>query len=405
MVRRTVIVAMVCLGSVQAYADAYRVLEIARGRAWASPYWGYSTPKVVCDGLTYYTAGLWGAAPDSAEGVVYRLDDGVWRTGARLPEIYQPATLALDRRGRLLVAYNRSDKPIALLRSRTPGDIHNFESLPPPPDMPNAYYIGMAIREELLFFVYIVTPTYTMYFTQLYLATLTWTPSAVVAEGQVESKPKTAWTYPILWPVPDGLHLVASNAPDGGDGNTYNEIWHLFYPKGSPVAAKRERVATCPMGHLAYAMDMLVDQVGTVHIVGLFNQRKYGDPLPAGSDEAGLYHFHRAVDDEVWRHERIGPLSLAGLRLDGDRVQVIAQDGGSLNVREWDPATGMWTPPKALLGAEHYPSPMGFMDVLSPTSGSHVKNLVVVNDGVVPGGDENAGEHVMWMLLPKDATP
>lgn len=404
MFRRSLIVAMVCLGGILTHADAYRALEIARGQTWASPYWGYSTPKVVFDGKAYYTAGMWGATPETAEGVLYKLEEGVWQAGARLPEIYQPATLALDGQGRLIVAYNRSDKPTVLLRSRTPGEIRDLEPLPAPPDMPNAYYIGMALREETLHFAYIVTPTYTMYLTHLDLATLAWSPSVVVMEGQVETKPKTAWTYPILWPEADGLHLVASNAPDGGDGNSYNEVWHLFYPKGSADAAQRERVATCPMGHLAYAMDLLVDREGTVHIVGLFNQRKYGDPLPPGSDEAGLYHFHRAIDDRTWRRERIGPLSLAGLRLDGHRVQVIAQDGGSLNVRAWDSATGTWEAPKTLLGADHYPSPVGFMDVLSPASGSRAHGLVVVNDGVVPAGAERPEEHVLWILLPTPPT-
>ena len=54
--------------------DACRVTEIARGHSWVSPYWGYNTPKIVFDGKTYYTVGLWGMKPESAEGAP--LDSG-----------------------------------------------------------------------------------------------------------------------------------------------------------------------------------------------------------------------------------------------------------------------------------------------------------------------------------------
>ncbi|HRI89086.1 MAG TPA: hypothetical protein PK869_12510, partial [Candidatus Hydrogenedentes bacterium] len=93
-----------------------RVVEIARGESWVSPYWGYSTPKIVCDGNAYYTAGLWGDTPETSHGVVYKLTGSAWQAGAKLPNIYQPATLLLDSGGKLIVLYNMENKPVVVLR-------------------------------------------------------------------------------------------------------------------------------------------------------------------------------------------------------------------------------------------------------------------------------------------------
>lgn len=260
-----------------------RVVEIARGHSWVSPYWGYSSPKIVSDGTAWYTAGLWGADPDSSYGVLYKCDGAAWHEGAHLSNIYQPVTLALDTQGRLLAAYTEQLQPVRIYRSQARGNIHDLERLPSPPDMKNAYYIGIAIREDVLYLAYLVTPEYSMFLATLNLASLEWTPSRLVCPGQIERKPKTAWTYPILYPAEDGLHLVASNAPDGGEGNTYNQVWYLFYPHGAHEPSIRELVAETPMGHQSYALDFAIDADGTRHTLFLWNQRKYGDPLPPDS--------------------------------------------------------------------------------------------------------------------------
>lgn len=381
--------------------ESHVVAEVARGQSWVSPYWGYSTPKIVCDGGAYYTALLWGPEPDQAEGVLYKSTGPDWSPGRRLRGIYQPATLALDAKGRLIAAYTQRDKPIVLLRSRTPGDIHDLETLSPPPDMPNAYYIGIAIRNEVLYLAYLTTPAYTMCLAQLDLASLAWSPSCVLQEGQPNTKPKIAWTYPILVPSGEGLHFAASNCPDGSEGNTYNQVWYLFIPNGATAPAIREMVADCPPGHFAYAMDLAVDHTGVVHVVLMWNQRKYGDPLPKESPPAGTYHARRDPVTGEWRRQWLSPLSIAGLYAAEKRLLVVTQEAGGIVPFEWQPAHKTWRKLPPLCTAHRVPAGPSFMDVLAASSGSNLSGgLALVSDGVLADTTRTLTERVVWALLP-----
>jgi hypothetical protein len=390
---------LICTGTPRAQLA---LSEIDRGHSWVSPYWGYSTPKLVTDGQAYYTAGLWGDAPATAEGVLYKYADGRWVKGARLPGIYQPATLLLDGRGRLIVVHSRSEKPAVFLRSRAQGDVEAFDTLPAPPDMVNAYYIGVAIREARLYIAYITSPSYTMYLARLDLDTRRWTPSAVVCEGQVETKPKTAWTYPILVPDANGLHLVASSCPDGGDGNTYDKVWYLYYPEGSADPSVRELVAECPMGHNAYATDMLVDGEGRVHVAYMWNRHVYGDPLPEGSPDAGSYHSWRDPEAPAWHRIRLGPVGITGLFVEGKRLTAVTQRAGTLTPLQWSADGKQWQEQPPLTDANTLPVPPGFFDVLSRSSGSIIPGGVpIVGDGLLPEEEGKPRERVLWALLPE----
>jgi hypothetical protein len=400
--------AAVAVLSVLAAADdaahgehAWKVVEIARGHSWVSPYWGYNTPKVVCDGTCYYTAGLWGATPNEAEGVVYKYESGAWRKGAALTGIYQPATLLLDREKRLIVAYTRKDKPARFLRSQTPGNVDVFEELPAPPDMVNAYYIGIAIRDKVVHLAYLVDPANAMYLTRLDLESLTWSASAVIQEGQVERKPKTAWTYPILLPSNTGLHFVASNCPDGSEGNTYNQVWYLFYPRDSKQPTVREQIAECQIGHTAYAMDMITDAAERVHVIYMWNHHVYGEPLPVGAPEEGTYHAVRDPQMGEWARTRVGNLCISGLYRDNEGVLVVMQTGGALAPARWRAVEQRWREGPPLCHVTEMPAAPGFMDILSTASGSDMgPGLAVVCDGVLAGTNGQRDQRVLWSLLP-----
>lgn len=360
------------------------VHEIARGHSWVSPYWGYSAPKIVFDGTAYYTCGLWGDSPEKAEAVVYKFEKGAWRAGAHFPGLYQPAMLLLDAQGRLLVVYNRQNAPMVLLRGTTSGNVDAFEPLPSPPDHDTGYYLGAGIWGDRLHFAWLVTPSYTMYRAALDLSTGTWSTPAVVQEGQAETKPKTAWTYPLLWPDDKGLHLVASNAPDGGEGNTYNEVWYLYFPNDTAEPAVRERVAQCPVGHFAFAMDLRVDAEGP-QILLMYNVRKYGDPLPEDTQPEGTYRARRDRDGK-WILTRVGANSIAGF---GDTNAVVLQEAGAVVARSAEGAS------QTLGAADKMPVWPSFMDVLSPASGSRpAPGPAVVMDGILDN------TRVLWSVLP-----
>jgi hypothetical protein len=381
------------------------ISEIARGISWVSPYWGYNTPKIVFDGDTYYTVGLWGASPDAAHGVLYCLDGGKWREGASLPDIYQPPTLVLDRDKRLVVAYTLKEKPARFLRSRKPGSADAFDEIPPPPDMLNAYYIGIAVRDETLYLGYLAEPSYTMFLAMLNLSRLEWTPSIVMQEGQVKQKPKTAWTYPILFPTAEGLHVVATNCPDGSEGNTYNEVWYVFYPPGTAAPARREKVADCPVGHSAYAMDMLVDKTGAVHVIFMWNQRKYGEPLPSDSPEEGVYHAWRDPTTGQWHRARLGPISICGFHGGPDGPVAIITQPGAIRALEWRGAAEGWVELPPLCDPGSIISGPSFMDVLSSSSGSQVQaKPVLVFDGPFPIQEYESAGRVLQAFLPKQSS-
>ncbi|MBW7862839.1 MAG: BNR-4 repeat-containing protein [Candidatus Hydrogenedentes bacterium] len=380
-------------------ATPIRVVEIDRGHSWVSPYWGYNAPKLVFDGRAYYTAGLWGAKPESAEALLYKYEGATWRKGAQLSNVYQPITMVVDRAGRLIIAHTEQSAPLRIYRSITPGDIVDLERLPSPPDMENAYYISIAIQNEVLFLAYISTPNYSMFLQALNLTSLQWTPSRLVCQGQTEKKPKTAWTYPILYPTEEGLHLVASNSPDGGEGNTYNQVWHLFYVKDAAEPSVCEMVADSPVGHNAFAMDFLADKQGRCHLLFNWNQHVYGDPLPAGMSEAGLYYAWRDPATEKWRETRLGPVSTAGfLELGEELVVVTAQNGiYRLNSREQNSETGttLWEP-DSIAGIP------GFIDTLSRASGSvSPEGVALVMDSLLPDEREQSQTRILWSVIPE----
>lgn len=381
----------------------YEISEIARGHTWVSPYWGYNTPKLVFDGTFYYTLGLWGDTPDTAEGILYRYSEGAWQQGVRLPGIYQPATVLLDSQRRVLLLYTRKDQPIRFLRAKQPGTLDSFDELPAPPDMRDAYYVGVATRAGVLYLAYLAGDTYTMCLTTFDLDTLRWTPSIVVCEGQIRQKPKTAWTYPILIPTPEGLHFAASNCPDGGEGNTYNQVWYLFFPDGAEPPVTRQLVAESPVGHLSYAMDMAVDDAGGVHLVYLWNHRIYGDVLPQGSPPEGVYYACRTLPGAGWHHQRLGPTAYAGLFVQGTRKTVITIQNQFLVPLIWDPRTALWNEGPQICPLERLPAPPGFLDVLTPASGSMLPpGPALVCDGTLPVEPGKPSNTVLWSMFPEN---
>lgn len=397
-------VSVACAAAETASDDVFVLTEIGRGQSWVSPIWGYTSPKLVFDGSRYYAAGLWGSSPSSSEGVVYSFDGASWQKGRRLSEIYQPASLLLDDKSRLVVAYARRGKPPVFLRAQSKGDANRFDEIPPPPEMINAYYLGAAIRGHVLHLAYVTHPDLTMRLAQVDLETQEWTPPIVVRDGQMTGEPRVFWTYPILFADGRGVHLVASNCPDGDEGNTFNRVWYSFYPHGASAPTREEVVAECQVGHNAFAMDMLVDEIGAVQVVIMWNQHVYGPPLPQGTPAAGTYRARRDPVTGVWQRDRVTPATTAGLYSEDKRLFVLANQNGTVVPHEWRGGTEQaWEEFPPLSPRGKVPAGPILLDVLNPASGSDLKaGPAVLADGLLPVRNGQPQERVLWAIIPAD---
>ena len=244
-------------------------------------------------------------------------------------------------------------------------------------------------------------PAYTMFLARLNLDTLEWSPSTRLQAGQTDTKPKTAWTYPILVSRDEGLHMIATNCPDGSEGNTYNKVWYLFFPGDALEPGTRELVAECPMGHNAYGLDMAVLPSGEVHVLHMWNSRVYGDSLPEDSPPPGTYHARRDPANGVWSRSRLAPICVAGLHNAGGRLLAITQEGGTLIPWEWQAGNAGWSKLRPLCSREQIPAGPSFMDVIAPSSGSDMSaGLALVSDGLLPEAEGRPRERVVWSILP-----
>lgn len=374
-------------------------VEIARGTSWVSPYWGYNAPKIVFDGEAYYTAGLWGELK-TAEGVLYRCDGKTSVAGARLPGLYQPAVLALDAQKRLIAVHTRLNAPVRLLRAKVPGQHKDFEDLPPPPGMQAAYYIGIAVYREQLYLASL-DATNSMWLNRLDLNSLAWSAPCLVQEGQIAQKPKTAWTYPILVPEDHGLHLFASNAPDGGEGNTYNEVWHMFFPNAPEAKAERERIADSTMGNSTFVLDAALDAQGALHVLFSWNVHVYGDPVSEGRPVAGLYHAWRKSGVNAWQFQRMANSCYGGFFVSDGTLHALLIEGGPLIRYCWNPGSAGWERQAVVLDTKELPVFPGFVDTLHPASGAvAAPGLALVSDGLLPAEKDQPQVRVLWGLFP-----
>jgi len=365
---------------------------VARGDSWVSPYWGYNTPKLLGDGTAWYTAGIWGATPSEATGVIYKFSNGTWQSGAALPGIYQPATLLLDSAGHVIFIHTRINAPVRMARSKAAGDVSGFIDLPSPSSMDTAYYIGAAIWKDVISLAYLSGARQDMWLAQYSLATATWDVPIKIAEGQIETLPKTAWTYPIVLPGDDGVHVVASNSPDGNAGNTYNEVWDVFLPRSGEML--REKLLEAPVGHVAFALDAGFDAAGGLHVLCTWNQPIYGAALPAGSPEMGLYHLWRAAAKPNWVRERLAAPSIAGLSAGAASLDAVYFTAEGIVARAW--REDHWEGERILCATPSLPAPLGFLDVATRYSGHRGVSPAFVADGLPAGG----GDRVLWVFAP-----
>jgi hypothetical protein len=324
----------------------FELAKIDGGKTWMTPYWGYNAPKLVFDGKAYYTIGLWGSDYNTAKGFVYKLDRQRWIKGAAFDQLRQPPMLLLDGKGRILIVYRRvleaesngGEAPMAVLRSRAPGDILNFDALAPPPRIAKAVYIGAGVWADRMV-VCFCDEDYDFHLAVLNLGSLQWNDPVVLKKGRRAARPYTAWLYPVVIPDSRGVHLLVSNADSD---SSYNRIGYLYPPWDVAGEMEMEQIFDVAPGKLAFGQAMWICRDGGVNVVGLWQ------PL----ETMGLYVFRRDPETGRWVDTFLKK-SPVGLK-PGDetlvkRGRVIAGDAtrGSVGTLFEDAAGRLWLPATA----------------------------------------------------------
>ena len=299
----------------------YQLSKIDEGVAWVSSYWGYNTPKLVYDGDTFYTVGLWGEQQSTSTGVIYKLEDGSWRRGYSWDDLdYQPGTILLDSEGRLVLIYPRISAGPVVLRSVAPGDIDHFESIPVPAAIGKAGYLGAGIFDDRIVLGYIGDPnTYSFVVAVLDLATQQWSGPQVLAEAQRQEEPWTTWLYPIIQPDADGFHLVVSNNADLS--SYYDRMLYMYVPFDDMANPRVEQIARVDpwTENLAFAEAMWRSPDGAVYVTGQYKPE----------DETNqLFVYRRDPRTEEWTDHLVSGSQVAA-------VFESAHDTGRL----WMPST------------------------------------------------------------------
>ncbi len=272
-----------------------RLLKIDEGVSWVSGYWGYNAPKLVHDGQTYFTLGSWGGDQSTSRGVIYRLDDDVWRRGYEWEGLdYQPGMLLLDSRKRLILIHSRKGRKPAVMRSVEPGNCESFEPLSVPDWMNPAGYLGAGIHDDRIVIGYIGDPdTYSFQYAVLDLNQSAWSGPFMLAPSQRNQQPFTTWLYPIIRPNAGGISMAVSNGRD--TSNLKHEIFYLDapYEMTAPIVPELVDVVIPWTDRICQAASMHVTAEGTTLIAGQYHEGISGNSLSVWRKPSGASDWTR----------------------------------------------------------------------------------------------------------------
>ena len=346
--------------------------KIDEGVAWVSSYWGYNAPKLVYDGSSYYTVGLWGPEQATAQGTLYQLLDGQWRKGYQWDGLnYQPGMVLLDEQRRLVLIYpTLNDKPV-ILRATAPGQIDQFEQLDVPASIGKAGYMGAGIYDQRLVIGYIGDPaTYTFSTAVLDLRTGAWEGPYVLAPAQRSQEPWTTWLYPVIQPDETGYHLLVSNQPD--PRALYNRILYMHLPYGDPGEVRPEVVVEVePEGDfMAFGEAMWQSPDGCIYVTGQYQ---------AAGQANQLFAFVRQPDTGAWSGQPLSPSQVAtAYQRPGGMgpVWIASTYGSQLRLYKSGDQGGSWQEESLVDLAGYGLVASFFLHGISPASGSPMPDLL-----------------------------
>jgi len=285
--------------------------RIDAGTAWVSAYWGYNAPKLVYDGESFYTVGLWGAEQATARGVLYRsAGNGVAVDGWEAfyewgVHDYQPGMVLLDSQQRLVLVHARIGGGPRILHQQRRGDPDSCVEVSLPAGLAFAGYIGAAMDGDRLILGFIGYPsTYSFAVAWVDLGTGAWSGPVSLAREQRMTEPYTTWLYPLIVPDGRGFHLVVSNAADLS--SYYSAILYQYVPYDDPAGAVPTVVAEVNpwTRNLAFGEALWRGADGTLYVTGQYQ--------PEGESNR-LVVFRREPRRETWEATEIGGSQVAAV--------------------------------------------------------------------------------------------
>jgi len=371
-------------------ATETKMEKVTSVATWASPYWGYHTPKIVRNNLgELWTISMAGKYPGADMQIHKRTIAGQWVAGKIFSGYYQPGMLLLDSEGRLNIILNSQEKPEEHWRSLDSENLNQFALIAKGNGVPDGrgWYVGTAIDNDVLYQTY-VTLDYTSYLSTKGLTDTVWSPAQEIHDGYAHKLGNHSLLYSGFEFSKSNVFICGSYSRDGSVHNTYEEIILKYYPIGQPDKLLSETIFKGDSGYYSFGYDMVVDsrneEIYVAHSAGIHS---YG-PTIDDPVEAGLYVSVGKAGTGDWTLNKImdGSGSLA-LYLDESKNALYAFitsggwfDRNILQVKEsldkgktWkDVSETILTPDMPTLEHPY------FIQVISPKSGSVFDKPILV---------------------------
>ena len=124
------------------------------------------------------------------------------------------------------------------------------------------WYIGAGIARDTLYMGYI-TLSYDLFLTWKHVADSVWHRPLLVHRGIVDAKNGNhSWTRPRFQFTDREGFFVVNETNDGSVKNTYNKIWLVRFPLGSPSRFRTTCLDSVPRGFGAFSTDFTLDSRG-----------------------------------------------------------------------------------------------------------------------------------------------
>jgi hypothetical protein len=265
------------LGLLPSNASAQEV--ILGNMSWMTGFpatWNAGAPKLVSDGLHYYAVFCGFQGSSSRCSIARKRGDGIepWVFGPRAFTSIQPATVIIDRKGRLNIFYN--DPYIHHLRLDHPSiELGDWTEITIPFNQPTGYmHVSYDAKDDIILLAFAETSSYTTYFGVKYTDANNWGISPMVTPN-----PSTMLLYARTLRAAGRFFVLFGEHTLNGTNAYYTAavLFESSTPTGPWTRRELYRVYGANLGvpdqNWVLANDLQADQTGRVrallHIVEL----------------------------------------------------------------------------------------------------------------------------------------